>query len=485
MSEGTSSRKLQGLEQALAEARERAEQAESRYREHKAELDRLEAERPRIDALRDLVRALEALREQAGECPLFGGEIDPARYDRMLATHRPAIESFDERVPAAREAWNRAEADWRAATAEIGEAESRLEKERQRQRRAEREERRRVLAARARELAEAGAQPIREMRVAWGGVTEDDRRLKRVAALVFLLVIGVSVLLPMIRLPLPEIEEEPEVPERLAELVVEREQEPEPEPQEPVEEEQQVEEQPEEQPEEPPEEEPEEEPEVAETAPEPREEAPEPTTTAEAEARERASQTGLLAMSDELDELADSSVEDKLGDQADISNEGSEESEVSRDIVTAEAGQSSGGIETEELSRNVGGSGGSVGSRETSRVESALAKQAAQGAEDARTASGQKGRTDEDIQIVFDRNKSALYRIYNRALRRDPSLEGKVTLKLTIEPSGRVSMCQVVASDLEAPGVERKIVQRVKLFDFGAKDVAPVTITYPIDFLPA
>lgn len=473
------SRKLEGLEQSLSAARQRAEQAEARYREAKAELERVEERRPRIDALRDLVRGLEALREQDGECPIFGGAIDPANYDRLLTAYRPEIESFDERVPQLRQAWSDAEAEWRAATAEIGEAESKLEKERRRQRRAEREERRRALMARARELAEAGAEPLREMRVAWGGVTDDDRRLKRIAAMVFLLVIGLSLLMPIIRLPQPEVEEEPEVPERLAELVVEREQS-EPEPQEPVEEEQpeEVEEEPEEEP-------PEEEPEVAETEPEPREEAPEATTQAETEARERASQTGLLAMSDELEELADNSVENKLGDQANISNEGSEATEVSRDIVTAQAGQSSGGIQTDELSRNVGGSGGSVGSRETSRVESAMAQQAAQSQREARTPQGQKGRTDEEIQIVFDRNKSALYRIYNRALRRDPSLEGQVTLELTIEPSGRVSLCRVVGSELEAPDVEEKIVQRVKLFDFGAKDVPPVTITYPIDFLPA
>ena len=35
-------------------------------------------------------------------------------------------------------------------------------------------------------------------------------------------------------------------------------------------------------------------------------------------------------------------------------------------------------------------------------------------------------RTDEEIQIVFDRYKAALYRIYNRELRNDPNLKGKM-----------------------------------------------------------
>ena len=33
--------------------------------------------------------------------------------------------------------------------------------------------------------------------------------------------------------------------------------------------------------------------------------------------------------------------------------------------------------------------------------------------------------------------------------------------------------------------VAQQVVERVKTFAFGAKDVPPVTIVYPIDFLPA
>jgi len=42
-----------------------------------------------------------------------------------------------------------------------------------------------------------------------------------------------------------------------------------------------------------------------------------------------------------------------------------------------------------------------------------------------------------------------------------------------------------VSSELNAPDLERKLVQRVLLFDFGAKDVEEVTTTKPIDFFPA
>ncbi|HHJ15519.1 MAG TPA: energy transducer TonB, partial [Gammaproteobacteria bacterium] len=94
-------------------------------------------------------------------------------------------------------------------------------------------------------------------------------------------------------------------------------------------------------------------------------------------------------------------------------------------------------------------------------------------------------RSIEEIQIVFDRNKSAIYSLYNRALRKNPSLQGKLVIRLNISPSGKITSIDLVSSELGDPALERKLVQRIKMFNFGAKQVDAVTITYPIDFLPA
>jgi hypothetical protein len=95
-------------------------------------------------------------------------------------------------------------------------------------------------------------------------------------------------------------------------------------------------------------------------------------------------------------------------------------------------------------------------------------------------------RTDEEIQIVFDRYKAALYRIYNRELRNDPTLKGKMVLRITIEPSGEVSACRIESTDLASGVLKTEVVERVKRFNFGPKEnVARITILYPIDFLPA
>jgi outer membrane biosynthesis protein TonB len=79
-----------------------------------------------------------------------------------------------------------------------------------------------------------------------------------------------------------------------------------------------------------------------------------------------------------------------------------------------------------------------------------------------------------------------LYRLYNRELRKDPTLRGQLVLRLTIEPDGSVSFCQLQSSDMQAPMLAEQVVDRVRGFDFGAKeDIVAVTIIYPIDFLPA
>jgi len=94
-------------------------------------------------------------------------------------------------------------------------------------------------------------------------------------------------------------------------------------------------------------------------------------------------------------------------------------------------------------------------------------------------------RTDEEIQIVFDRYKASFYRLYNRELRNDPTLRGQMVLRLTIEPDGSVSMCLLQSTDMKAPELADQVVNRVKTINFGAKDVQALTIVYPIDFLPA
>ena len=70
-------------------------------------------------------------------------------------------------------------------------------------------------------------------------------------------------------------------------------------------------------------------------------------------------------------------------------------------------------------------------------------------------------------------------------MRKDPSLQGKVVIELTIEPSGVVSNVRILSSELDNKSLERKLVLKIKKFKFAKANVAKITVTYPIDFLPS
>jgi hypothetical protein len=204
------------------------------------------------------------------------------------------------------------------------------------------------------------------------------------------------------------------------------------------------------------------------------------------QAEEQPQDQGILAFREKLESIQEAPIVASLGSKAQINSDDSS-AQPERSMLTTNAPGSSGGIKLAALSRNVGGGAGD-------------ARGAVQGTALTRASSGIKAvgpgnrplsngpgpsRTDEEIQIVFDRYKAALYRLYNKELRRDPTLQGKMILRLTIEPSGSVSFCQLQSTDMNAPDLSTQVVARVRTFDFGAKEVPAVTIVYPIDFLPA
>lgn len=197
---------------------------------------------------------------------------------------------------------------------------------------------------------------------------------------------------------------------------------------------------------------------------------------------------GILAFRAKLAQANDDQVVGRLGSQARIDNS-DYGGRAQRSMLTTNAAGSSGGINLASISRGVGGgpgNGAGMAGVKTTRASSSIAAVGTPGGDRPVAGDvGVPGRTDEEIQIVFDRYKSALYRLYNKELRRDPTLKGQVILKLTIEPDGTVSLCELKASDMNAPELTAQVVERVKGFDFGAKAVPAITILYPIDFLPA
>lgn len=222
---------------------------------------------------------------------------------------------------------------------------------------------------------------------------------------------------------------------------------------------------------------------MAERAPEaaPRREPAAPDAAPSARERARAA---LLPFTEDLASLRKSDVLDRVADNRPLTAAAGAAERSERVMITSRAGTASGGIDTAAMSRNTGGSG--IGTRATTQVESPVAEVAASGNAVRRSPAGDRpARSREEIELVFDQNKGAIFALYNRALREDSTLQGKLVLRLTIAPSGEVTDCEVVSSELGNEDMERKLVQRVKMFRFEPRDVETVTTTKPIDFFPA
>src|SRR5712671_1610433 len=214
------------------------------------------------------------------------------------------------------------------------------------------------------------------------------------------------------------------------------------------------------------------------------------------EAKSRVGNAGILALKDKIASLAQDTVVVPLG--ADARQVAADEvgRPSARSLLASNTPGSSGGINVASLSRSVGGGGGGGGGNGgggrggisgvgVGRAVSSIAPITGTDRPKARGGPG-PARTDEEIQIVFDRYKASFYRLYNRELRNNPALRGQMVLRLTIEPDGSVSMCALQSTDMDAPDLATQVISRVRTINFGAKDGVPaVTILYPIDFLPA
>ena len=205
------------------------------------------------------------------------------------------------------------------------------------------------------------------------------------------------------------------------------------------------------------------------------------------DAREVAKKSGLIALSDELQDLRESFALDdvlKLPQQT----TGKKETKVATasDLLTSSAGKSSGGIKTDTLNRTIKTS--ELTQRQTTNVESKIEADSKKLAK-ASTTQKQNGsaarRSEDEIERVFQQNKGGIFNIYNRALRKNPSLAGQVVVELTITPGGQVIAVNILSSELGDEALERKLILKIKKFKFSSSNVVEITVTYPIDFLPS
>jgi TonB family protein len=302
----------------------------------------------------------------------------------------------------------------------------------------------------------------REYELPWTAGEEQEKKFQRLLGIVFLITLLLSLVWPFIPTPEPDPYDVEEIPPRIAKLLLEQRPPPPP---------PKVQE---------PEPEPDVEPEkVVEVEPKPE---PEPVPDRAEIAREQA-QAALMPFAADLADLVDQELLDKVVENRPLSAAVGGTVRNERSMITSKVGTASSGINTSNMSRNTGGTG--IAGRSTTKVANPVAGIGPAGGARRTGTSGKASRSREEIELVFDKNKGAIFALYNRALRNDPTLEGKLVLRLTIAPNGQVTFCEIVSSELDDPELERKLVSRVKLFRFEAKDVEPITTTKPIDFFPA
>lgn len=210
------------------------------------------------------------------------------------------------------------------------------------------------------------------------------------------------------------------------------------------------------------------------------------------QARETAARSGVLALKEQLSELQNQSLQgfdtprplETISAKSGTGATGPG-SAAAFEQSAASGSSGIGATGSGETRRQQSGAG--LGNRRTTVVESPV------GFGQDKTKPGQGGdkrlggRSADEIQLVFDRNKGSFTSIYLRAMRESPALEqgGKIIVSITIAPNGSVTDCKLVSSTFNDPDFERKIIQRVLSMNFSPKDVPPFTYpNYPIVLFP-
>ena len=304
-----------------------------------------------------------------------------------------------------------------------------------------------------------------ELQLPWESTTAEDTRYRKILRNLLSAVIAFGLLVPF--LPVEELtrEKQEELPPHLARVVMEKKVLlPPPPPPKPVEKkvekpvEKKVEPKPEPKPKEPP---------------------PKPVDKVE-QARRVAAVSGVLAFQDALADMRDSVDVDSLGDTG-MSRGEANAATVERSIIAGAARGGSGGIQTSNLSQDTGGP--ALSGRETTKVETTIAANAADHG-DSNVSANLGGRSDESIRRVMDRNKGAIFAIYNRALRKDPTLAGKLVFDMEIDASGAISALTLISSELADDALTKKILARIRMIRFDAENVVATRVNYSFDFLP-
>lgn len=312
------------------------------------------------------------------------------------------------------------------------------------------------------------------MQLPWSSSILDDKRYYNILTILAGVMLVMSIIITITDVPELTRAEKEELPPQLARVILEKKELPPPKPVEPPKEEKK------------PDEKKPEEKKPEEKKPEPKPEVkPEPKPKPEIDRAKQQAEAEVAQFKDDLADMREMMPTANLQAANTTAIGQTQATQIDRAMLTSGAKVASGGISNANLSRDVGGV--ALSGRENTKVKSSLAENAKK----ANTATagnsdgaGGAARDRSEISRVMDQHKGAIYQIYNKALRQNATLQGKMVVKIVIDPNGKIVEATIVSSELDDAELESAILRRIRMISFPASSVIRTTVNQTFDFLP-
>jgi TonB family protein len=92
-------------------------------------------------------------------------------------------------------------------------------------------------------------------------------------------------------------------------------------------------------------------------------------------------------------------------------------------------------------------------------------------------------RTEESLRQVLTQNMGRLQYLYNKYLKTNPDLRGKVEVEVTINADGTVANAVILSSEIAIPEFQREIVSAVRRWKYDTIAQGQMKVVYPILFV--
>jgi len=202
-------------------------------------------------------------------------------------------------------------------------------------------------------------------------------------------------------------------------------------------------------------------------------------------AKQKAKTSGLAAMKDELFSMREA-FEIVPTAKTSLSKEKSSETKIKRKLLASEVNKQSTALSATKTSQVVNSNKLSTRNTQYIRLsEEEVFASTDVMVEEHQVAASSGQRSEMSLRRTLETHKSRLYARYNRALRKDPLLQGKVLFEIEIQPNGKVSKVSIKSSELNNAKLERQLLVILRSITFPNEGVLEMVTIWAIDFLPS